>query len=107
MDTPDGKVSHAEVTIGDSVVMIAEAGGEWKPFSSWIHLYVPDTDTLYKRALRAGGTSVREPADQIYGDRSAGVKDPVGNTWWISTHIEDVSPEEMRRRQEAQRKKNL
>jgi uncharacterized glyoxalase superfamily protein PhnB len=63
-----------------------------------LHLYVTDVDATYRRAIEAGATSLREPADQFYGDRSGGVRDLCGNQWWISTHIEDVSPEEMRRR---------
>ena len=68
------------------------------------YLYVPDTDAVYQKAVQAGGTSVMEPADQFYGDRNAGVKDPVGNVWWIATHIEDVSDEELARRVQAHRK---
>src|SRR4051794_30563563 len=99
--TRDGAVSHAEVRIGDSVVMLGQAGGEWKAMPAALHLYVPDADAVYRRALQAGATSLREPADQFYGDRMAGVRDPAGNYWWIATHVEDVSPEEMRRRAEA------
>jgi uncharacterized glyoxalase superfamily protein PhnB len=66
-----------------------------------LYLYVPDIDAVYRRALDAGATSLVEPKDQFYGDRSAGVKDPVGNFWWVATHVEDVSPEELRRRAEA------
>lgn len=98
---PDGTIMHAEVRIGDSMVMMGEARGEWKPMPGAIYLYVNDTDATYKRALRAGATSVMEPADQFYGDRNAGVKDPVGNHWWIATHKEDVPPEELAKRAEA------
>jgi PhnB protein len=101
---PDGGVMHAQVRIGDSPVMMGEVTGEWKPMLGSLYLYVPDTDAVYRRALQAGGTSVMEPADQFYGDRNAGVKDPVGNVWWIGTHIEDVSEEEMARRVQAHRK---
>ena len=66
-----------------------------------IHLYVGDVDATYKRAQEAGGESMREPADQPYGDRSAGVRDRWGNDWWLATHIEDISPEEMERRMKA------
>ena len=66
-----------------------------------LHLYVPDTDALYRSALAAGATSIREPADQFYGDRSAGVRDLWGNQWWIATHMEDVSQAEMERRMAA------
>ena len=95
---PDGRVSHAEVRIGDSVVMMSDANDEWKQMPARIQVYTEDTDAAYRRALEAGATSLREPADQSYGDRTAGVKDPFGNLWWISTHVEDVSPEEMQRR---------
>jgi PhnB protein len=66
-----------------------------------LHLYVNDADATYQRALQAGATSIMEPADQFYGDRSAGVQDTVGNRWWIATHREDVPPEELRRRADA------
>jgi PhnB protein len=98
---PDGTILHAAVRIGDSPVMLAEASEPWKPMPTGIYLYVEDTDATYRRALEAGGTSLMEPADQFYGDRNAGVKDPSGNFWWISTHVEDVPPEEMKRRHEA------
>lgn len=106
MKQPDGSVMHAEMKIGDSIVMMGEAGGESKPMPSTICLYVPDADVVYKRALQAGATSVREPADQFYGDRSAGVRDPVGNHWWIHTHIEDVPEAEMAKRAEAYMKQH-
>lgn len=97
MDRPDGAVAHAEVKIGDSKVMIGqpEPGQETQ---AMLHLYVPDTDAVYARAMAAGATSIREPADQFYGDRSGGVRDISGNQWWIATHVEDVAPEEMERR---------
>ncbi len=95
---PDGKIAHTEVRIGDSVVMMGGARDQWKARPSGFYLYVTDTDAVYKRALEAGGTSLMEPADQLYGDRNAGVTDPTGNQWWIATHIEDVAPEELERR---------
>ena len=98
---PDGTIMHAEVKIGDSVVMMGEASDEFKPMPTSIHLYLEDVDAAYERAVQAGGKSLREPADQSYGDRSAGVEDASGNQWWLATHVEDVSPEEMQRRQEA------
>ena len=101
---PDGKVGHGEVRIGDSVVMMGEASGDWKPVPGSMYLYVSDTDATYKRALDAGATSLMEPADQFYGDRNAGVKDASGNMWWIATRKENVSPEELRRRAEARAK---
>jgi PhnB protein len=92
---------HAEVRIGDSVVMMGEPADESSLMPGMIHLYVDDVDTTYQRALQAGATSLREPEDQFYGDRSAGVRDAFGNVWWIATHKEDVSPEEMKRRAQA------
>lgn len=101
MPQPGGTIAHAEVRIGDSIVMMGEAGGEFGPMPAMIHLYVEDADAVYKRALGAGATSVREPKDEFYGDRSGGVKDPFGNQWFIATHKEDVAPDELARRHEA------
>ena len=98
MARPDGTIMHAEVKIGDSRVMMGEASGNFEPMPAMLHLYVEDTDTVYQRALRAGATSLREPEDQFYGDRLGGVGDAFGNQWWLATHIEDVSPEEMAKR---------
>lgn len=102
MTTPDGRVSHAEMKIGDSIIMMGEPTGESKSMPGMIYLYLDDTDAAYKRALEAGATSLREPTDMFYGDRNAAVTDPVGNQWWIATHVEDVPPEEMQRRIKAQ-----
>lgn len=101
MKAPDGSVMHAQARIGDSIIMMGEAGGQWPPMPSNLYLYVPDVDALYRRALAAGGTSIRELTDEFYGDRVGGVKDPVGNNWWIATRKEDLSPEDMARRAEA------
>jgi PhnB protein len=98
---PDGTVMHAEVRIGDSLVMMGEPMGDTQPMLGSLYLYVNDVDTVYKRALQAGATSTSAPADQFYGDRSAGLKDPVGNQWWVATHKEDVPPEEIAKRAEA------
>jgi PhnB protein len=97
----DGRVGHAEVKIGDSIIMMGEPMGDMQPMPGSLYLYVQDTDAVYQRALQAGATSLMEPADQFYGDRSAGVKDAVGNQWWIATHQEDVPPDEMLRRARA------
>ena len=97
---PDGSIMHAEVKIGDSVIMLGEARGEWKPMPASIYLYVNDADATFRKAIKAGAVSVMEPADQFYGDRHGGVKDPCGNLWWVATHIEDVPPEELQRRME-------
>jgi PhnB protein len=101
MAHPDGTIMHAEVKIGDSIVMMGEARHTSQPMPCSLYLYVPDADAVYKRALQAGATSMMEPADQFYGDRTAGVKDPAGNQWMIGTHKEDVPPDELRKRAEA------
>ena len=101
LDGPGGTVAHAELKIGDSFVMIGQAPPNDAGLKSMIHLYVPDTDAMYNSAMAAGAASIREPADQFYGDRSAGVRDAMGNEWWMATHIEDVSREEMERRMAA------
>jgi len=98
---PEGVIMHAELKIHDSIIMMGEAQGQWKPMPSMLCLYVTDADAVYKRAVEAGATSLEEPSNKFYGDRSAMIKDPSGNIWAIATHIEDVSPEEMRRRAQA------
>jgi PhnB protein len=84
---PEGTFHHAKVRVGDSVIAMGEAHGPLQPMPPALHLYVPDTDAAYKRALQAGATSIDEPVDQAYGDRYAGVKDPFGNVWYIATHL--------------------
>jgi uncharacterized glyoxalase superfamily protein PhnB len=87
-DTEDGKIMHAEAQIGDTVVMIADAGGNYPAFPVWLHVYVPDAEETYKKALAAGGVSVQEPARKEGDpDRRGGAKNPRGNTWWISTQV--------------------
>src|SRR5919108_5761550 len=95
----EGAIRHAEVDIGNARVMVAEASEESPPIPAMLHLYVEDVDAVYQRAVEAGAESVAEPADQVYGDRMAGVKDAFGDRWWIATHFEDVSAEEAERRQ--------
>ncbi len=101
MHGPDGGVWHAELQLGDSRLMLGGASEQFPPRPAVLYLYVEDVDATYRRALAAGATSVMEPADQFYGDRHGGVQDLAGNQWWIATHIEDVSPEELERRREA------
>jgi PhnB protein len=103
LKTPEGRIMHAEVKIGDSVIMMGEPGGRWKPMPAALYVYVEDADAAYKRALDAGASSVMAPADQFFGDRNAGVQDAFGNMWWIATHKEDVAPEELERRARAAR----
>jgi uncharacterized glyoxalase superfamily protein PhnB len=98
---PDGSIMHAQVTIGDSRIMIGEENEMAKATTSTLYLYVPDVDSVYQRAVNAGGTVVMEPMDMFYGDRSGGVKDPSGNTWYVATHKEDVAPAELAKRAEA------
>jgi len=95
---PDGKISHAEVQLGNSRVMLSEAIEGMPALPSMLVVYVPNVDEVYQRALAAGAKSIREPTDQFYGDRSGGVTDVGGNQWWIHTHIEDVSFEEIEKR---------
>ena len=97
-DRPDGEIAHAEIQIGDSRVMLSGSQPQWPALPCALYLYVEDCDALYARALAAGAKSTQEPADMFYGDRHGGVIDPSGNQWWIATHIEDVSPEELERR---------
>ena len=102
---PNGAVMHAEIRIGDSLIML---GGEWPDhgmkapapghISSGLHIYVPDTDKAFARAVDAGCEVFMPPADMFWGDRYAKVKDPSGHVWGLATHIEDVSPEECARR---------
>lgn len=103
---PDGRISHAEVTIGNSVLMLADEHPEigakgpaaygGSPIS--LHVYVENVDDVVAMAVEAGATLVRPVQDQFYGDRSGGVTDPFGHTWNIATHIEDVPPDEIDRR---------
>jgi PhnB protein len=106
MAQPNGKIGHAEIKIGDSPIMLADESPEMgargpKSFGGSpvsILLYVEDVDTTFSRAVAAGAKVQRPVADQFYGDRTGGVEDPFGHVWYIATHTEDVSPEEMRKR---------
>ena len=102
MSGSGGRVSHAELKIGDSIIMMSDSTEEWKPMPGNLYVYVGDVDAVYHKALAAGAVTIREPKDQFYGDRSASVKDPFGNIWGIATHIEDVPPDEMQRRMKAE-----
>lgn len=107
----DGRIGHAQITINGASLMLADEfpemgflspkslGGAHSPVS--IHLYVENVDEVYKKALTAGATSLREPADQFYGDRNAQVRDPSGHCWDISMRIENISPDEMGKRFKA------
>lgn len=109
MEAPNGKVAHAELEIGDSLVMLSdpfpqstsvppkELGGT----SAGVFLYVEDVDAVVNRAVDAGGTLTMEVVDQFWGDRFGAVTDPFGHSWSIATHVEDVPPEEMEERSRA------
>jgi uncharacterized glyoxalase superfamily protein PhnB len=87
----DGSVMHAEVTIGDSIVMMGEPTEEWKAMPGAIFLRVSDSDAAYRRALAAGATSIMEPTDQPHaGERYGGVKDPCGNLWWLAMPLKQT-----------------
>jgi uncharacterized glyoxalase superfamily protein PhnB len=96
--TNDNKIMHSTVRIGDSEIMISDAMDRTPPGTSRLYLYVEDVDAVYNKAINAEATSLRPPTDEFYGDRSAGVRDTWGNEWWIATHQEDVSKEEMGKR---------
>src|SRR6478672_4292497 len=103
MGASGGKVGHAEIKIGDSPMMLSDESAEMgalstqtiggTPFS--IMIYVENVDAVFNQAIAAGGEQIRPVADQFYGDRTGGLKDPFGFQWWLATHIEDVPPEEI------------
>jgi PhnB protein len=109
MAQPDGKIRHSEIKIGNSPIMLADEFPEMDARSPQFfggspvsfHLYVENVDTTFKQAVAAGAKVKRPLADQFYGDRTGGVEDPFGHIWYIATHKEDVSPEEMRKRAAA------
>ncbi len=109
MEMPDGRLGHAELQIGDSVVMLADGCGEIGfPTATelggtavGIHLYVEDVDAVFTGALDAGATELRPLADQFYGDRTGTLRDPFGHMWFLATHKDDLTPEELYARAEA------
>ena len=101
---PDGSIMHAAAQIGDSMIEVSDFPDQ--PTSAALHVYVEDADAHYRRAIEAGAESLREPTTTFYGERSAGVRDPWGNSWWIGCHVEDVSPEEMSRRMAVEHEKS-
>jgi len=109
MPAPDGKIGHAELTIGDSVVMLADAfpemGGKTPKALGGtpvtVMIYVDDVDAVFKRATSAGATAEREVENQFYGDRAGAFVDPFGHKWFVATHVEDVPPAELEKRAAA------
>lgn len=101
-DASNGAVGHARVRIGDSITECSEAHGKWGPRPVTLHLYVPDVDGMYKNAITAGAKSLSEPKDQFYGERNGGVVDAWGNHWYIATHTEDLTTEELMSRGASQ-----
>lgn len=95
---PDGSIGHAEVQIGDSVLMMFDARDDWPDTPAFLRLYVADADVAYQRALAAGATSVTAVTGLFFGDRVGRIRDPLGNIWWIQAHVEDVDPAELARR---------
>jgi PhnB protein len=107
MARPDGSVGHAELEFGGFCVMMADENPQISAYAPEhyggspvsLHIYVENCDAVYKSALAAGAKTEREPADQFYGDRTAGIVDPFGYKWYIATHVKDVSMEDMRKAQ--------
>jgi PhnB protein len=113
MPNPEGKVAHAEILLGNSHVMLADEYPDmgyrgpqaYGGTSVSLMVYVPDVDATFAKAISAGATELRSIADQFYGDRSGTLRDPFGHVWTISTHVEDVSSEEIQRRLAAMEQK--
>jgi uncharacterized glyoxalase superfamily protein PhnB len=87
----EGRIMHAQVRLGDSMLEFGEAGGEWGPMKLNLHVYVPDADAAFRRAMAAGAKSLRDPRTEAYGERSAGIEDPAGNIWWLATRVEQAA----------------
>ena len=109
MPAPENKIGHAEIKIGDSIVMLGDAMKEMGHKSPktlggtpvTLMMYVEDVDATFDRAIKAGAQTLRPVENQFWGDRMGGVTDPFGHQWFLATHVEDVSPEEMKRRMES------
>ncbi|MBW8350890.1 VOC family protein [Bacillus sp. IITD106] len=99
LDRPDGSIMHAEIMIGDSIIMAGEPMEEYGVMPASVYIYVQDCDNIYKRAVQYGAESIMPPTDMKHaGERYGGVKDSLGNIWWIATQIEDLTPEEQAKR---------
>lgn len=92
---PDGRIGHVEVEIGDSIIMLFDAGMDWPATPSLLRVYAASTDETVRRAVKAGARVVTEPTDLAFGERVARVRDPQGHLWWIHERFEDVEPEEL------------
>jgi PhnB protein len=101
LSKPDGSVLHAEIYIGNTLLMVHEQPGHWTPKPCTLYLRVEDTDAAYKQAIAAGAVSIFEPTNMYYGARVACVTDVAGNDWWIATHVENISLEETQQRATA------
>jgi uncharacterized glyoxalase superfamily protein PhnB len=101
MPHPNGGIAHAEFRIGNSMIMCGQSGDAHPPMPAMLYLYVNDVDAVFAKAVAAGGEVIRPVENQFYGDRSGGLKDSNGVQWWIGTHVEDVSPEELAKRAAA------
>lgn len=102
VDVGGGRIGHAEVRIGDSVLMTFDASPEWPDTPAFIRLYVEDADAAFERAVVAGAIAVTRVAEHVFGDRVGRVRDPQGNVWWLQTHVRDVAPEAMQHPSPAQ-----
>lgn len=98
LTSADGRIEHAEVRIGNAIVMMFDAAPGWPPTPGFLRLFVEDADEVHQTAIAAGGTSVTEVTHLFFGDRVGRVRDPLGNIWWIQARVEEVSPQEMERR---------
>ncbi len=109
MPMPDGSIMHAEIRIGDSMLMLSDESADWGAYGpqhyggspAHVMLYLPDADATYAQAIAAGATAVRPMENQFWGDRMGRIADPFGHQWSLGTHVEDVEPEEMERRFKA------
>ena len=97
--SPDGsKILHAQIRIGDSMLELSDGSEQWQPMTSALHLYVENVDDVHRKAVEKGAKSLRQPTDEFYGDRACEIVDIQGNYWFLATHKEDVSDEELKKR---------
>jgi len=94
----DGKIMHATMKVGDSIIMISDTMEGTSAQTAMLYLYLENVDSVFKKAVQAKGITIHEPKNEFYGDRAGAIKDEWGNVWWISTHVEDVDPQELEKR---------